>query len=330
MHITGACNCRCRHCYIDAHNAELSTETVKKLFLQYKQLLKHPAHRNRLCTPYVYITGGEPFCHKDFGGIVSVMEEFSPYFQFVMLSNGTMLEDNLLQRLRRLPLAGFQVSIDGERTTHDSIRGAGNFDQVIAGIQTLHGHGIPVTVSFTANSLNYRQFPQVADICRTYHAATLWSDRYVPFFKNKVISSLDQNETREYIAMLEQEKQNPANRIANMQILNHRSLQFLASGEIPYRCTAGDCSFAIDEHGSMYPCRRYANVCGNIYQQSISDIYFNSPVFRELRERRIPTQCNLCKHARYCRGGAKCQSLAAYGDICQKDPGCWLEAGEPD
>lgn len=325
LHITGTCNCHCRHCYINSCNAELSTGTVKKLFVQYKQLLEYPIYHRERCTPYVYISGGEPFCHKDFGGIVAVVEEFSPYFRFVILSNGTILEDSLLRRLSALPLVRFQVSLDGERATHDFIRGEGNFDQVTVGIQKLHSYGIPVTVSFTANSLNYRQFPQAADICRTYHVSALWSDRYIPFFKSGAISALSREETREYVAILEREKQNPANRAAKMRILNHRSLQFLASGEMPYRCTAGDHSFAIDENGNMYPCRRYAGSGGNIHRQSISDIYFNSPVFRQLRENRSSPECGHCRHVRYCRGGARCQSLVTYGDSLKRDPGCWLE-----
>lgn len=69
-------------------------------------------------------------------------------------------------------------------------------------------------------------------------------------------------------------------------------------------------------------------LCGDVRTATLREVYFGHPVFRELRDCGIPAACAACAHRHVCRGGAKCQSYARYGDFHRADPGCPLATGE--
>lgn len=325
IHITGNCNCRCKHCYLDAVPSEMSVSQIKEVLAQYKELIAMLQNQSgKVLRPFVNITGGEPFIHKDIFAVLDLMDHYSSDFSFRMMSNGLLLNDPLLTRLQSLNIPCLQLSLDGDERLHDEMRGAGNFVAVCDSLRNLHHYGIPTKVSFTAHSGNYQALPQVAAVCRACGVGSLWSDRYVPCGAPSDLQPLNPQQTREYVALLQTEKNNPENRAAGLQILNRRSLQFLSSGEYPYSCSAGAGALAVDDKGNVYPCRRLAIICGNVFTHSLQEIYRDSPVLNALKNPPIPTQCNACPHAVFCRGGAKCLSYALCGDFTEKDPGCWL------
>ena len=325
IHITGKCNCRCKHCYISEHAGELTPHTISEILDQYQGLIAMLQAQNKeTFRPLVNITGGEPFLYSELDSLFEIMERRKDEFVFRIATNGTLLDDRILGKLKKLSLPFVQVSLDGNEEIHDGIRGKGNFRQVLEGLDRLHTYGIPSRVSFTAHKGNYKTFPEVANICRQHGVHTLWSDRYVPCEEERGIVGLSREETGEYVAMLASEKKNPANFEAGLSVQNYRALQFLSSGAFPYHCTAGIYSIAIDENGDVFPCRRMFLKCGNIYQETLQEIYFHSPVFQELQGAKAPEECANCPHASFCKGGSKCQSYALYQNLGRKDPGCWL------
>ena len=325
IHITGNCNCSCKHCYLDAQPSELCVSQIEEILQQYAELITSLQNRfGKVLRPFVNITGGEPFMHKEIYDVLDLMDRYSSAFSFRMMSNGLLLDDRMLTRLQHLHIPCLQLSLDGDEVLHDDIRGKGNFQAVCDALCKLHSYGIPTKVSFTAHSGNYRAFPLVAQVCRECGVSSLWSDRYVPCGEPSGLQSLTPAQAQEYTALLQSEKNDPANRAAGLQILNRRSLQFLSSREYPYSCSAGISALAIDDKGNVYPCRRLAVKCGNVFEQALQDIYWNAPILNSLRCAPVPAQCTACPHASFCRGGAKCLSYAIRGDFSEKDPGCWL------
>jgi radical SAM protein with 4Fe4S-binding SPASM domain len=108
------------------------------------------------------------------------------------------------------------------------------------------------------------------------------------------------------------------------EVTLNRALQFINTSGRLYSCSAGSSLITVDEFGNVMPCRRLPIVCGNALESTLSDIYFNSDTMRQLRCAIIPTECNGCKYADACRGGARCQSYARYGDFSHADPSCFL------
>ena len=228
IHITGKCNCRCKHCYIGDHAGELTPDTISKILDQYQGLIATLEAQNKeTFRPLVNITGGEPFLYSELDRLFEIMESRKGEFVFRIATNGTVLNDAILEKLQKLSLPFAQVSLDGNEEIHDLIRGKGNFQKVLGALDLLYTYHIPSRVSFTAHKGNYKTFPQVAKVCREHHVHTLWSDRYVPCEEDRGILPLSREETKEYVEILSVEKKNPANFESGLSVQNYRSLQFL-------------------------------------------------------------------------------------------------------
>jgi sulfatase maturation enzyme AslB (radical SAM superfamily) len=138
--LTGTlCNLECRHCFISCspHNHAfgfLDTETVRR-FLEQSIALGVKEY---------YFTGGEPFLHPE---IVPILELTLQYGPATVLTNGTILKDAWLDRLRAAEDTSpysleFRVSMDGfTPKENDAIRGAGTFERILRGVRMLVGHG---------------------------------------------------------------------------------------------------------------------------------------------------------------------------------------------
>src|SRR4051794_8092035 len=92
------CNLTCRHCFISCspHNHSfgfLDLETVRRALEESKSL----------GVKEYYFTGGEPFLNRD---MVPILELTLQYGPASVLTNGTVLREEWLQRLRRGPGGG--------------------------------------------------------------------------------------------------------------------------------------------------------------------------------------------------------------------------------
>ena len=61
---------------------------------------------------------------------------------------------------------------------------------------------------------------------------------------------------------------------------------------------------------------------GNVKNESIVDIYRNSPLFREIRDYdRLKGKCGVCEFKNIC-GGSRARSYAVTGDYMESEPYC--------
>ncbi len=325
IHITGKCNLRCKHCYIEEHAEEMPLEDIIRAFKQFDALVKVKSLLSgRKLSARINMTGGEPFLHSRIDEILDLLAEYSKKYTIGIMSNGSYLTVTIVNKLKKIGLAALQLSLDGNEQTHDFIRGGGNFETVVSAMDILYKENIPCRVSFTANSQNYTQLSEVARICRAHNVATLWTDRYIPFKKNDAVSALSPEQTKEYIKLINKEALNPINKDCGLWVQNHRALQFLGSQQTPYYCKAGEYLVTIDEKGNIMPCRRLPIVCGNINKTTLLKTYFLNKTFKKLRKHTVDRKCLQCKYSKHCKGGLRCLSYAVNGDFESCDPGCFL------
>lgn len=325
LHITGNCNLRCKHCYIDEHSCEMPYSIFKSIINQFLDLCKDiEKESGQKVHCHLHMTGGEPFCHTQINKILFYLFTKKSKIKIGIMSNGTLLSKKTLLQLKVLNLKAFQVSVDGSQKTHDEIRELGNYEDVIQALLELKRWHIPTRVSFTANSNNYVEFPAVAKMCRTCGVKTLWSDRYIPINKSSVIKPLNSSQMKDYISILQKEHNNIENKNSGLFVENNRSLQFIGNDTIPYYCRAGENLIVVDEHGNIMPCRRMPIVCGNISDTTLSNVYFENEVFKNLRNHDISGKCKVCEYKSKCKGGSRCMAYAVCGDFNTPDPGCFL------
>ena len=336
-HLTDKCNLRCTHCYQDDYcDGGLNIEQLLEVLDQFRCLLLHFRERNgSKIKGHITLTGGEPFAKKDFPLLLEKIASASDLYTFAILTNGTLIDDARAQWLSQLKPRYIQVSLDGDQAIHDSIRGEGNFVKTCEVIKRLKANGIRVMVSFTANKLNYQSFPRVAEICRQLNTDFLWSDRLIPDpiksegviqvgDKPKNAMLMSQQETHQFFESMRVEAERcRADKSTITRVKMHRALQFQYSDATPYRCVAGETLITIMPNGDLYPCRRMPVKVGNVLENPLAAMYFNSPFLRNLRDsQKVSEGCEGCQSNKDCRGGLKCLSYAVYGDAHKKDPGC--------
>ncbi|MBQ3080132.1 MAG: radical SAM protein [Clostridia bacterium] len=330
FHITGRCNLQCKHCYrTDGGVQPLSFDDVIGTLEQFKALIKRRASEtNSAEWGHVNITGGEPFMREDMPLLLEYFEKNKSVLGFGVLTNGSFITEDMIGLLKKAGVSFVQLSLDGNRALHDELRAKGDYRRTLKTAALLEKRGIKTYISFTANRKNIKALPSAAWACRLRGISLLWSDRLVPIGNGADMKELaiTREYMPEYLSML---KKAVGTRLTQRLfpktfVARNRAIQFLGCTDPIYTCSAGNQLITVDEFGNIMPCRRMGTVCGDVFSSSLEEIYCHHPLFLSLRESAVPESCYGCIYNHLCRGGAKCQTLAAYGRLNEADPGCPL------
>jgi radical SAM protein with 4Fe4S-binding SPASM domain len=151
--ITDRCNLRCRHCYIgDSLNQDLPFEEILKILKEFEEI-----QGLRLL-----LSGGEPLLHPRFWEINEVLRDHA--FRSVLLSNGTLITKEIAKRLH---VHEVQVSLDGMKEGHESIRGKGAFEKTLHAIDHLQEADIRVSIATMIHRENLNQFDSLASLIQS-------------------------------------------------------------------------------------------------------------------------------------------------------------------
>jgi len=136
LHLTEACNLRCKMCYEWGETGAFSTgrDGAKPKFIDFdalKGVIDELAPRR----PYYSLFGGEPLMYPKLEELIVAMKEAGSFIDTP--TNGTLLEKNA-EMLVRTGFDVARVSIDGPREINDAQRGKGSYDRAMAGIEALH------------------------------------------------------------------------------------------------------------------------------------------------------------------------------------------------
>jgi len=89
-------------------------------------------------------------------------------------------------------------------------------------------------------------------------------------------------------------------------------------------CAAGTRYITILPNGDIIPCMILQVVLGNIRNDSLKDVWYNSPILETLRNRDLlKGKCGRCKYKISC-AGARCKAFEMTGDMMAEDPTCWF------
>ena len=151
--ITDRCNLRCRHCYIgDGLHQDLPLEKIFKVLKEFEEI-----QGLRLL-----LSGGEPLLHPHFWKINEVLREYP--FRSILLSNGTLISKETAKKLR---VHEVQVSLDGMKEGHESIRGEGTFEKVLQAVDHLQDVNIRVSIATMIHRKNLKEFNGLASFIQS-------------------------------------------------------------------------------------------------------------------------------------------------------------------
>ena len=128
------CNAKCKHCgsrageKIDIKD-ELNTEEIKKVFKSISS--KYDASKI-----LINVTGGEPLVREDLFEVMKYATDLG--FHWGITTNGMLINDDIIKKMKDTKLATMSISIDGLDTSHDEFRGIkGSYKKIIQNIEKL-------------------------------------------------------------------------------------------------------------------------------------------------------------------------------------------------
>jgi len=105
------------------------------------------------------LSGGEPLLHPQFWEVNDLLRNYD--FRSVLLSNGTLITKKVAKRLQ---VHEVQVSLDGMKEGHESLRGRGTFRKALMAIDHLHEAGIQVSVATMIHKDNLKEFDSLVGL----------------------------------------------------------------------------------------------------------------------------------------------------------------------
>jgi len=295
IELTSRCNERCVHCYIPHENK--NTDIEADLFYDILNQCKDMGIIN------LTLSGGEPMLHPNFCEFLRKVKEYD--FSINILSNLTLLNDEIISEMKanRL-LSSVQVSIYSMKSEiHDTItQMKGSFEKTMDAVLRLIENDIPMQISCPAMKPNKNCLADVMLWARE-HKVRLVSDYTIMARYDNNPGNLDNRlsleETRQIINNVIENNVDYQEELRNADIntVDDRD----TSNDIV--CDAGIELACMNSNGNVYPCSGWQGyICGNLYEQSLKDIWENSPKLkrlRSIRQKDFP-RCLSCPEKPFC------------------------------
>ena len=324
-HITQRCNLRCRHCYHSDYS--LANELPVQQLFHICDILDHALgiwHRKGSLS----LTGGEPLVREsDLFTLIGYIEQKRNIYYYDLLTNGTLLTPSNVEYLcTSKKLRRVQLSLEGPGTEiNDYIRGSGVFDQVIKAIKLLKSYNMQVSVMTTIGRYNISLLDEMFSCLASLNVDAFAVERFIPEGKGTALAPelLSREELYEAFKLIYQR----ALQGGKPRILLYRPLfaSFDAGNPtVGAVCSIGNNALTIMHDGTVYPCRRLPIPIGNIIEDGLFKIWYDSSLLWEIRDpRNLKGKCSGCKYLALCRG---CRALAYHvnKDYLAEDPQCWL------
>ena len=342
---TNRCNLRCKHCYINAEDIDYSNELTHD---EAREFIRDLA---AMKAPVLLFSGGEPLLRKDLFELGRYAVDMG--LRAVISSNGTLIDDEIAQKIK---MAGFQyvgISIDGAPETHDDFRNKkGAFDEALRGVKACQKIGIKTGVRFTVNKHNQQDLPEIFDILKNEGIPRFCMYHLVYAGRGEQMIEMDTtlDEKRKILELVSQKTVELHNQGVEVEILttdNHadgiyllnqirrrqpeRSEEIIKLLEMHGGCSAGTKFANVDPQGNVHPCQFWQDYSvGNIREKPFSEIWTSDDelmVKLREKEKHVTGKCGSCNYKSLC-AGCRIRARAVYGDIWAEDPACYLTAAE--
>lgn len=296
--LTTSCNLKCPQCFVDAGPAMEKEMDTLELLNAADQLIEMGIRT-------VHVEGGEALMAP---GAIDVLARLAQNIPDVLLvTNGTLVDEDRARRLAGAGLKQVALSLDGAtRETHDVFR-PGNFDKVVRAIELLRGEGLGVRISTTLMKPNVSEAVLLLEKCLD------WGVRILNYDAFDVIGRGGRNpelalagEDWEWVA--ENLFPRALEVAAEMQVKvaipsKYVKLLGIDKNDPQYdwiMCTSGLSQILITPDGSVMPCFVLVTTpeytAGNIREERLADIWRDSPYMKHYRSLPLAKRCPMGYH----------------------------------
>ncbi len=333
FYYTKECNLNCSHCF---------TKNSNPLYeMSYEEKLKMLDQMHELGVNEVLIGGGEPFTRKDFPDFVE--ESIKRGIVTKVFTNGLLLDDALILRMKNWNLKYMSISIDGcTEEEYEFVRGVKGLVQLSETVKKLRAEcSFTIAASVTVNSRNCENADKILELIATMGFQRLKIRPVKPagnVFQNPDVFP----SAKQYVTFIK-----TAQRIWNEKYKDLFTLDFswgdtrlvydddrkvvdVLDITYPYEgygCFAGKVNIVIDSGGNAMTCGFLPDdynlsKLDNLQEKSLKEIWENGQCFCTLRDLPGNPTCKKCTYYPICRGGCMARNLFFGLNINQVDPWC--------
>lgn len=158
---TYQCNLRCWYCIQKHENMFMSDETLHRV----KELIKRKLSNDDITEFHLSWFGGEPLMAYDqLLDLTRFSRDYAnscgKHFSSAITTNGTLLTPERIRALHEAGVDSYQITIDGDKSTHDSIKELGAisaYDQTLSNVNLIARHSY-VNLRFNYTHDNLRPY----------------------------------------------------------------------------------------------------------------------------------------------------------------------------
>jgi radical SAM protein with 4Fe4S-binding SPASM domain len=303
---------KCSHCYINATENklahELTTEEGKKLMDQICQVSK----------PLLILSGGEPLLRPDIYELIQYGA--SKGLKIGLGSNGSLIDDVVATKLKAAGIATVSISLDSHiPAQHDEFRGvAGSWQKAVNACKALRKNNVLVQVNTTLTQQNYDQIDDIMSLAEEIGVENFHLFFLVPTGRGSKLTDISPQKYEDMIsntfAKVTKHKLNvrPSCAPQFMRIAKGMGLDMR---QWVRGCMAGLYYCRIYPNGDVTPCPYLPVKLGNVKEKSFKEIWFNSPIFKALRDpNALKGKCGKCNYRTSC-GGCRARAYGLSSDF---------------
>ena len=262
--VTERCNLKCDGCWAAEYDKseDLSIALMDRVIRELKEMRAN----------IVTLTGGEPFLRAD----VFDLFRMHPDVYFQVFTNGTLISENVADRIREAANVAPLISLNGFEEANDATRGRGNFVAVESAFNILKDRGVLFGVSLTATSRNVDTLmdPAFYDFLIAKGAKIGWVFQYMPVGRAPNLDLMVPPEKRRELGQF------------IYKLRNSRPffiVDFWNDGPVVGGCMAGARHYLhITNTGDVEPCVFCHFAVDNIKDKSLHEV-IRSPFFMDIK-----------------------------------------------
>jgi len=339
--LTKRCNLNCKHCRAESEDIDYTGE------LDFEKACQVVDDIAEFASPILVLTGGEPLYRKDVFDISKYA--VSKGLKVALATNGTLIDKNIIQKIKSSGISRVAVSIDGWDTeSHDSFRGiTGAFDAALNGIRLLHEANIEFQINSTITVRNVDNIDRIVKLAEDEGAKALHIFMLVPVGCGIEIAESDMLSPERYEETLNwfYDKSKVVDMEFKATCAPHyyrvirqrakeegRKISFEQDGmtAMTRGCLAGSGVCFIAHNGEVQPCGYLPLSAGNVLKEKFGSIWENSELFKSLRDANaLEGKCGICEYKIVC-GGCRARAFYATGNYLEEEPFCNYEPVRKD
>ncbi len=353
--VTRSCNLSCRHCRASAEKGPYPGELTLE---QGKALIDDIAS---FSNPVLILTGGDPLMRQDIWELAGYAIHEAG-LRVVMSPNGTLVTPEVARRMKEIGIPRISISIDFPTAElHDQFRGvAGAFEGAVRGVKTAIEAGVQVQINSTITRLNVEYLDDLLALAEELGAVAFHPFLLVPTGRGKDLGPeelppedyertlnwvYDRQKTSSiffkptdaphYHRIMRQRAKEDGTDLREFKMHPHSHAAMTGGvgkaqghGDMDSHskgCLAGTGFCFISHVGRVQPCGYFDVEAGNVKRKPFSEIWRDSPLFRDLRDvSKLQGKCGACEYRRVC-GGCRARAYEVSGNYLAEEPYCVYE-----